>query len=274
LMISLALQYCIRYDENTVDDPKDPKPAHISELTFFDISGIAYVFGNAVLTFNCHHSVPGLVTPVRPQAQLKYVFRSVLTFCCTGLGALCILAMLAFHNAKGSDCDTHDGPPCEINKLYNLNFSSYHIPVFAKLLDGYPVLMVALYPLLSITLRNNLLALFPNLATRMNPVTRGRLFTIAASLPMLLFAFAKPDIAKVTSITGAYFGCCIMYIIPGFLVKISRARLAEYGTVAENPSASEFQGPFWYWLVIGWGLVAIAFSTVDFACEAIPGCDL
>ena len=99
-------------------------------------SGIAYVFGNAVLTFNCHHSVPGLVTPVRPQAHLKHVFRSVLTFCCTGLAALCILAMLAFHNAKGSDCDTHDGPPCEINKLYNLNFSSYHIPVFAKLLDG------------------------------------------------------------------------------------------------------------------------------------------
>ena len=99
-------------------------------------SGIAYVFGNAVLTFNCHHSVPGLVTPVRPQAYLKHVFRSVLTFCCTGLAALCILAMLAFHNAKGSDCDTHDGPPCEINKLYNLNFSSYHIPLFAKLLDG------------------------------------------------------------------------------------------------------------------------------------------
>ena len=37
LMISLALQYCIRYDENTADDPNDPKPAHISELAFFDI---------------------------------------------------------------------------------------------------------------------------------------------------------------------------------------------------------------------------------------------
>eukprot|EP00656_Telonema_subtile_P025520 TRINITY_DN27584_c0_g1_i3.p1 TRINITY_DN27584_c0_g1~~TRINITY_DN27584_c0_g1_i3.p1 ORF type:complete len:469 (+),score=111.80 TRINITY_DN27584_c0_g1_i3:129-1535(+) len=270
-MIALAWQYIHEYDDNTVEDV-DPKPASLSELHFVDISGIAYVFGNAVLTFNCHHSIPGLVCPVRPQGQLKVVFRTLLTFCCFSLALLCVLAMMAFKNAHG-DCPSEPGPPCEINKLYNLNFSSYHVKFLAKLLDAYPVLMVALYPLLSITLRNNLLALLENVGTQLDPVMRQNLFTLTATLPMLLFAYAKPDIAKVTSITGAYFGCCIMYLIPAFLAMKSQAQLAKFEGVVENPHRSEF-GKVWQYVLIVWGLVCILFSSANFLCQAIPSCSM
>merc|ERR1712070_17591 len=110
-------------------------------------------------------------------------------------------------------------------------------------MDAYPLLMIALYPLLSITLRNNLAVLFSNLGTSFGPVFRQRCFTLAAALPMLLFAFANPDIAHVTSITGAYFGCGIMYIIPAILVTTARRTLQEeFPEVVANPHRSEFQG--------------------------------
>jgi len=271
-MIFLASQYIIEYDDDGTE--AHPAPASISDLSFFKISGIAYVFGNAVLTFNCHHSIPGLVSPVQPQIQLRTVFRSVLTFCCSGLAALCILAMLAFHNARDASCVDHDGPPCAINKLYNLNFSSYHIQFLAKILAAYPLLMIALYPLLTITLRNNLQVLLSGFGTGLNPTTRTRILTLAAGLPMLLLAYAEPDIEKVTSITGAYFGCGIMYIIPSCLVVAARRQLhAEFPGAIPNPNASEFGGQF-YLVVLAWGLICIGFSTVNFTCEAIPGCSL
>jgi hypothetical protein len=48
-------------------------------------TGISYIFGNCIITFNCHHSLPGLVSPVRPQSALRNTFRIVLSVSCVGM---------------------------------------------------------------------------------------------------------------------------------------------------------------------------------------------
>eukprot|EP00494_Astrolonche_serrata_P026340 UN26601 len=99
-----------------------------------------------------HHSVPGLVSPVRPQStitlavKVSYIISFIM---CT---VLCLMAMIAFGNVKNESCQDKDSDPCKINELYNLNFSSYHIRWISTFVDTYPLLMVALFPLVGISL--------------------------------------------------------------------------------------------------------------------------
>ncbi len=44
--------------------------------------------------------------------------------------------------------------------LYSQNFESYHIAWLGVFIEGYPMLMIVLFPLIAISLRNNLLELF------------------------------------------------------------------------------------------------------------------
>ena len=55
--------------------------------------------------------------------------------------ALCLVAMIAFGNLKNKECENKNSDPCEINDLYNLNFSSYHIRWISAFIDTYPLLM-------------------------------------------------------------------------------------------------------------------------------------
>merc|ERR1711998_814836 len=145
----------------------------------------------------------------------------------------------------------YEKEPCTVQDLFNLNFASYKIEGIGKALDIYPVLMVALYPLLSITLRNNIAALAGD-SLSMGPRARNYLFTFVASMPMIGVAYAKPDVQLVTSVTGAYFGLAIMFFVPSFLVLRVRKALADEG-LGPNPHASEFSQSCWAYLVIAWG---------------------
>jgi hypothetical protein len=125
--------------------------------------------------------------------------------------------------------------------------------------------MVALYPLLAITLRNNLASLLGDTPTfaSMNPKTRNYIFTFTASLPMIGVAYAKPDIQLVTSVTGAYFGLAIMFFVPTFLVLAVRKKLEEEG-LGQNPHSSEFQSKGWAYFVLIWGALCGLATTVLF----------
>ena len=58
--------------------------------------GLPWMLGNAICTFMMHHSIPGLVKPVRPQLSIK---SAMLVGSCMGLFAylsLCLTAVFAF----------------------------------------------------------------------------------------------------------------------------------------------------------------------------------
>lgn len=102
-----------------------------------------------VFTFMCHHSIPSVIIPLADKTKtLKVVLADyviVLLYC----GTIVFAAVI-------------NKPASEISPLYSLNFSDHSITVLAKFLSLYPVFTLSSnFPLICITLRNNLMALFP-----------------------------------------------------------------------------------------------------------------
>lgn len=70
-----------------------------------------------------------------------------------------ILAFLAFSGLP-NDCSTKPHVyPCKIEDLFNKNF--VNIPIIGPLCNFYPMLNVSSVPVLTITLRNNLMQVVP-----------------------------------------------------------------------------------------------------------------
>lgn len=72
------------------------------------------------------------------------------------LGLEGLLAYLAFSGIK-RDCS--EGYPCKIQDLFNENF--VNIPFIGQVCNFYPMLNVSSVPVLTITLRNNLMEVLP-----------------------------------------------------------------------------------------------------------------
>lgn len=132
---------------------------------------LAEVFGNTTFAFIYHHSISGIISPVRPQrdTQKMFLYSNI-------VGALFLvtegmLAWIAFAEYE-NPCTIDDVPkdqrdnyndgfqfPCAVSGLYNQNFLK--LPVLGQICNFYPLLNVAAVPILNITLRNNLLDVFP-----------------------------------------------------------------------------------------------------------------
>jgi len=102
-----------------------------------------------VFTFMCHHSIPSVILPLADKRKTLNVilvdYIIVLLYCSTIVFAAVI-----------------NKPASEISPLYSLNFSEHSVAVLAKFLSLYPVFTLSSnFPLICITLRNNLMALFP-----------------------------------------------------------------------------------------------------------------
>lgn len=81
---------------------------------------LATTFGNTVFVFIFHHSISGVVYPIRPQADIKKMFLVSHIIGAVLLGFEGLMAFLAF---SGIDHDCKTGVyPCRISKLFNENF--------------------------------------------------------------------------------------------------------------------------------------------------------
>lgn len=73
---------------------------------------------------------------------------------------LCAIAMFAFDGMSLASCSQSDPRPCSIQPLYSNNFESYNVKWLGYFTQGYPILMIVLFPLIAISLRNNLIELY------------------------------------------------------------------------------------------------------------------
>jgi len=83
---------------------------------------LATVFGNTVFVFIYHHSIPGIIYPIRPQKSIKNMFL-IANF--TGAVLLFIEGQLAWFAFSGlsNSCDAGDVEfPCAVSPLFNENF--------------------------------------------------------------------------------------------------------------------------------------------------------
>ena len=102
-----------------------------------------------VFTFMCHHSIPSVIIPLADKGKtLKVVLVDYII-------VLLYSSVMVFTAVINK-------PASQINPLYSLNFSNHPVGMVAKFLSLYPVFTLSSnFPLICITLRNNLMALFP-----------------------------------------------------------------------------------------------------------------
>jgi hypothetical protein len=122
------------------------------------LSHIANVFGGTVFVYVFHHSISGIVYPIRPQKDIRPMFLYSHIIGAVALAIEGFLAYLAF-SGYTEECEKTGGAPCRIEDLFNKDF--VNIKVIGPLCNFYPMLNVSSVPILTITLRNNLMQVIP-----------------------------------------------------------------------------------------------------------------
>jgi len=222
-----------------------------------DISGVPNLFGVCVYSFMCHHSLPSLITPIRNKRSLTsllaadyvliLIFYLLVSF--TGIYAFKeIDDIYTLNFFKPDACDTS-------KSITNVKFIQYFLALF-------PVFTLSTnFPIISITLRNNLKALGYR-DNRQFPFWLDRiLFPLLALIPPMCIAMATNQVEILVGITGSYAGTGIQYVIPALLVFYARKQLDS--TPGSNAHASPFRSFIWVIFVCVWAAVCIIFVTVN-----------
>ena len=135
-------------------------------VVVMDFDNLEVIFGNTIFVFIMHHSMSGIIYPIRPQKKVYPML--AISFIGGGLVLMleAVLASFAFGSVENTNCMEF---PCKVSvshppssptnqKLYNQNFLA--IPVVGAYCNFYPMLNVAAVPILTITLRNNIFEVF------------------------------------------------------------------------------------------------------------------
>jgi hypothetical protein len=233
-MIGIAIQMLI------VHGPQgNPPPA--------SLSGVPALFGACVYSFMCHHSLPGLLTPIADKSRLFLaLFYDYLL-----VGAFYLL--LAFTGVFAF---------AQLQDLYTLvfwrpgQFVGYFLALF-------PVFTLSTnFPVVAVTLRSNLAALFPSCRPQLLPQI---IFPLLAILPPTAVAMTTTDLSILVGITGTYAGAGVQYIIPAFLVGAARkcSKRALGFSSSECKFASPFKGNGWLGFILVWSVTCVILVTVN-----------
>lgn len=224
-----------------------------------DIMGIPSLFGACIYSFMCHHSLPSLVAPITEKRSLRSLLSLDYALICTFYLCLALTGAFAFAN---------------LEDLYTLNFvpsqdeSSIFLKSIEYFLSLFPVFTLsASFPIIAITLRNNLQTLFLDTARldSYNYVLRRLLFPLLAIVPPVMVTFSTDSVASLVAFTGSYAGTGIQYIIPIALVYSARRTCTQLlGQGIENEYRSPFRSPIWLACVLGWAVTCVVFVTVNF----------
>lgn len=249
IMIVYALKNLI------VHGPRGDPP--IASLT-----GVPSLFGACVYSFMCHHSLPALVSPIENKSKLNRFLALDYTLIAFFYLLLALTGIFAFEHLD--DLYTLDfGPRGSGDCSKSNNFFMLLIEYFLAL---FPVFTLSTsFPIIAITLRNNLQSLFLNEDTSYNLCLRKLVFPILAVIPPYLIAMSTKDLSILVGITGSYAGAGIQYLIPTFLVYYARQRTNKViGLGVVNKFASPFSGKCWLIFVVVWAIACMILVSVNF----------
>ncbi|GAB1600663.1 transmembrane protein 104-like [Argonauta hians] len=224
----------------------------------FQFSGIPNLFGVCVYSFMCHHSLPSLVTPIKNKKKIFSLLAADYILILIFYALLSFSAIFAFKS---------------INDVYTLNFfpdpsDSQELITKSKFLQYFLILFPVFtlssnFPIIAVTLRNNLKTLFFNPARPYSWFVDKIFFPLLAIIPPLIIAIITDEVEFLVGITGSYAGSGIQYVIPAMLVYF--ARKEEFVTFNPIPKhqKSIFKSKYWVWLVIAWAAFCFIFVTVN-----------
>lgn len=223
-----------------------------------NFSGIPNLFGVCVYSFMCHHSLPSLITPIKNKSKLMSIlmfdfalilgFYLLLSF--TGIYTFSKLEDLYTLNFLADDCN-------EKESITGIKFFQFFLALF-------PVFTLSTnFPIISITLRNNLKTLFLKEGRRYHWAFEKLIFPIVAILPPIVVAFGTDQVEFLVGITGSYAGTGIQYVIPAALVYCARKDIRAEELKKPNPHSSPFRHLVWVIFVFGWSAVCLILVTVN-----------
>nr|CAD7401494.1 unnamed protein product [Timema poppensis] len=258
LAFSIMIVYAAR--KLIYDGPQGHPPAA-------SLSGVPGLFGACVYSFMCHHSLPALVSPIADKTRLSrflaldYVLIAAFYLLLALTGAFAFqhlddLYTLDFGPRANGDCGTGAAWPVMAMEYFLALF-----PVFT---------LSTSFPIIAITLRNNLKSLFLTEGCHYHWCIRKLAFPLLAVIPPVLIATTTENLEILVRVTGSYAGASIQYIIPALLVYYARQKtLQVIGMGVKNEFASPFHSCGWVWFVILWAIACSILVTVNFVQRLI-----
>jgi len=246
IMVALA---CVALSSSS---PASPPPTRFS--------GLPNLFGVCVYSFMCHHSLPSLVTPIANKSKLYSILLGDYLLILGFYFLLAFTGIFAF---------------TDINDLYTLNFQpsaddSWLLYACHCFLSLFPVFTLSTnFPIIAITLSNNLKALFLTEGRRYSYWTRSFLFPLLALLPPTLVAMATHSLEFLVGLTGSYAGAGIQYVVPAALVYHARQQTTQaIGVGVRNQHRSPFSSIYWVWFVQAWAATCVILVTWNHFSDA------
>lgn len=226
------------------------------------ILGIPSLFGACVYSFMCHHSLPALVAPIANKSKLNRFLALDYTLIALFYLLLALTGIFAFERLD--DLYTLDFGPrglgdCSKSDNIFMLLMEYFLALF-------PVFTLSTsFPIIAITLRNNLQSLFLKEDTVYNLCRQKLVFPVLAIVPPYLIAMTTKDLSILVGITGSYAGAGIQYLIPTFLVYYARKKTNKViGLGVINKFASPFSGRCWLAFVVVWAITCMILVSVNF----------
>lgn len=217
----------------------------------FNITQIPNLFGALVYAFMCQHSLPSMITPISKKRGLTVL-----------LGFDFIAAALFYALITFTAINRFDHK--DIDDEYSNNFSpdvapavpSYYIRLF-------PVFTLSTsFPIIGVTLRNNLKLLFHREGREFPFVIDRIVFPLAALIPPVALAFVTENLELLVGITGSYAGVGVQYVIPAMLVWCARHKMKNV-VYYNNPHQSVFGSDKWVCIVCFWAIASWIMVTVN-----------
>ncbi|KII63991.1 Transmembrane protein 104 [Thelohanellus kitauei] len=226
-------------------------------------AGIPNFFGVTLYSFMCQHSLPSMVNYVKNKGA-KFNYLILLSMCAAFVLYLSTVLTASFA-FKGS----------ELHSIYSMNFDKegegwfddflyYYLMVFPT------IALSASYPIIGITLRENLISLTEiALKQPLKQPLRDWVAPVVAIVPSFVLVMLIPSAVLVfASYVGSYAGSFVQYFIPACLVLWARKTIKkEFPGVKMQHNKNSiilFRNKVIPSLVIIWTFVGIGIVTYYF----------
>jgi len=242
-----------------------------NDISVFDLKGFGVMFTTAIFSQLFQHSVPGLIRPLSDEDK-KYVPKIFLS---------ALLTTAIIYIASGSVCVLYFGK--HLNQSVNLNFvgftwginsDQWGIYVVLKFLSTLVVMFPAIdtlsvFPLIAITLGNNLNSAFPQVyslvrSVKISPFVdvvdskkiTSTIWRLIASIPPVLLSIFVQDLTLSLQIAGLC-GIIVALVIPAilFVQTQHRVQLIPTGLQTKVAFQNDFNDHLYVYIVL---LIAVA----------------
>lgn len=230
----------------SVDDPPEP-----SSVNAFNLKNLPNLFGVCIYAFMCHHSIPSLITPIRNKKRITQIFMMDFAVVLCFYWLLCYTAMFRFSSIEEVYTNSFK---------QSFSFVSYYLGLF-------PVFALSTsFPIIAITLRNNLTTLLIKSGNNFNPTIIQFGLPLLVLVPPLIVAFFTEDVSMLVSYTGSYAGVSIQYIFPSLLVYYGRKKISSFKHLTNAQSCLHrtwFSSMRWMICLAVWTVACVVLVTVN-----------